>query len=127
MSDTIDLLRNRLNDKDRNAIPSMAIVKAECMEVTADQLKKACEANPSHPVAEVYGKAVDGLDPSAKVNIEVVDLQALLDDLDTEVVEAQTTNGRIVRSKKLGAKRTKDTPVRPTPRPRPEPTPAPTP
>lgn len=99
---TLEELRKRMAE-DGSAPQGMSVHTAKGMKVTASEIRAACEANPEHPVAKIYGKAAKDRPDDYLLSVEVVDLQALLENREV-TTEGGIEGGVKVTRKKLGPK-----------------------
>jgi hypothetical protein len=106
-------------------VAAMRVQELRTFEVTAGDLKAAIEANPDHPIADNLKKGIRGMKAKQTVYVDRVDLEALIKDCDVivstkEVEDPDDADGRVkVQTKKLGARRQKETPARPSASPLP--------
>jgi hypothetical protein len=122
MSDIQDL-RNRLNPNNPTPVNAteapLAVHRAAMFELTAGELRSACDENTSHPLADTFRKAVNGMPGPKLVTVERIDIQALLEDKLVEtktVLETSPEGTNKVSRKTLVARPTSTKPVaKPTP------------
>lgn len=95
----------------------MRVKEAKVSAVTAGEIRAACEANPSHPVAAVYLKAAKPFPDDATLHVEAIDLVALIDGAEVVIEEAVEDDARVQR------KAIKPKPAKPLPAPAPAPKP----
>jgi hypothetical protein len=95
---SIDALRQRMNAKSNANAPAqvapMVVLHNAKFSLTAGELREACKNCPdgNHPHVAVFRKAVAGLPDNQTVTVDRVDLEALLDDKDVEIVEKTDTS-----------------------------------
>lgn len=89
MSNQVDQLRSRLKDavagEDDGNLAPLIVRETETFKLTAGELKAACEQCKDHPNAAVFKKAVGKFPDGKEVTIERIDLEAMLDGLETVI------------------------------------------
>jgi len=96
----IEQLRARIAG-DAQPTDPMRVSRVRIVPVTAGELRAACQANPTHPLAATFAKAVAGFPDGQKVNVEHADLAAVIDNADVATEESIEENlgvrARVVR------------------------------
>jgi hypothetical protein len=93
MSEVLENLKKRLAAKrPKSPVAVMKTHRAKMVEVSVGELKAAIEARSNHPNAEAFAIGIrlgeeDEMPDQAKLTVEAIDLQALLDGSETETVE----------------------------------------
>jgi hypothetical protein len=102
LSTTVEQLRVRLKERRRPQAKKLKLAKRQVstVSVTVDELVAAIEANPTHPVAEVYALSTEGFPGDRELAVEKPDLEALLDDRRVEIY-AELEKGRKVLKKRV--------------------------
>lgn len=74
-----------------------AIIEHQCqlVEVTAEELREAIQANPDHPHASIYASAISNAGPAKFLYVEQPDLQALLTNRKVRITDV--TEGGVTR------------------------------
>lgn len=96
---TAEDLRARIKKQESGeveAVAPMHVHKNKSFACTVQELLMACEANPDHPNAKTFRKAVKGQPPQSTVRVDMLDLEAVLDDKDVEEdVKQEMVNGQM--------------------------------
>jgi hypothetical protein len=85
-----DSVLSRMNKpKEEQATPELGYIKVqkgETFTLTCRELAAVIAKNPDHPVAQAYAKAVKKNPPDEPLIIEKIDLQAMIDNKEVELI-----------------------------------------
>lgn len=85
---SLDSLKQRLQGENSDSAPATMILhKSKTIKVTVKELREATDANPNHPAAKVFRKAIERLPEDKTVIVDRADLQALIDNAEVEVID----------------------------------------
>lgn len=88
-TDNIEVaLRERMKDgSDEAPISPLLVKKERYVALTAQEMREVLEKRPEHPIAKVYANAVRGVVNSKVLYVDKVDMEAMLDNKEVEVIE----------------------------------------
>lgn len=75
------------------SVERMHVKEGELVELTKRELLRICAENPSHPHVEVYKRAVSGLLANEKIAVDRIDLDAIIQNKQVEIVPEQRQVG----------------------------------
>tara|TARA_R110000803_G_scaffold3285_6_gene11207 strand:- start:6811 stop:7167 length:357 start_codon:yes stop_codon:yes gene_type:complete len=109
MSATDEIRKRIANTKNPDASPvaPLAVKRNKAIKMTVAEAKVACEAHPDHCCSKVIGKAIAGMLDTSSVTLDLVDVEAMLDGGEVEVVETTEMVGgqsSTVKTKRLKSK-----------------------
>ena len=86
-----DSLRQRMQAQDRGggAAAPLTVYRTKKFRLTAGELLEACKSCPDqrHPLIAVFTRAVQNMRPQDDVVVDRIDMEALLDNKEVELVE----------------------------------------
>jgi hypothetical protein len=93
-----DEVQRQLNELEKNLVanndplvikrePKLKVVRASVFEMTAGQVRAMCQSKPDHPSTPMFLKAVHAYRDDFKVSLELLDVQAFLQNKTTRTYE----------------------------------------
>lgn len=89
---SVESLRARLNESEESKSDPLVVKRDRLFELTVQELRDTCELNPDHPLASVKKKSVAGMPYNAKVVVDRVDIEAILENKEVNVSRTTETD-----------------------------------
>ena len=75
----------------------LPIKRGAFIELTGAKIKEVCAQNPSHPLAIEKLKSIEGFPDTQRFGVETMDVQAILENKEIEIVESVVGGRKIIQ------------------------------
>lgn len=66
-------------------VPALEVRTGENTSITVEEILTLCDANPTHPHADIFRRAVEGMPDDKKVAVDKVDILALAENFEADL------------------------------------------